>query len=93
MAGPPGPVERSESAGENHSVEGTNDAYLKLIEDIFLAIGSILLMKGLLEKYGIVLEPFALSVWAIPSAVAAFVIHGFRLWLLDRRLAARAGKP
>jgi uncharacterized membrane protein len=62
-------------------------------EDIFLAIGSILLMKGLLEKYGIVLEPFALSVWAIPSAVAAFVIHGFRLWLLDRRLAARAGKP
>ncbi|WP_343527037.1 DUF969 domain-containing protein [Sphingomonas sp.] len=58
-------------------------------EDIFLAIGSILLMKGVLEGYGIVLEPFQLSVWAIPTAIAAFVIHGGRLMLLDRRLARR----
>jgi uncharacterized membrane protein len=55
-------------------------------EDIFIAIGSILLMKGVLEGYGIVLEPLQLSVWAIPTAIAAFAIHGFRLWLLDRRL-------
>ena len=59
-------------------------------EDMFLAIGSILLMKGLLEQYGIILEPFELSVWAIPTAIAAFLIHGFRLWLLDRRLNAQA---
>lgn len=59
-------------------------------EDIFLAIGSILLMKGMLEQYGIILEPFELSVWAIPTAIAAFLIHGFRLWLLDRRLNAQA---
>ncbi|WP_019516191.1 DUF969 domain-containing protein [Sphingomonas sp. Mn802worker] len=56
-------------------------------EDIFLAIGSILLMKGVLQGYGIALEPFQLSVWAIPTALAAFVIHGARLLLLDRRLA------
>lgn len=56
-------------------------------EDIFIAIGSILLMKGVLEGYGIVIEPFHLSVWAIPTAIAAFAIHGLRLWLLDRRLA------
>ena len=55
-------------------------------EDIFLAIGSILLIKGLLEQYGISLEPLHLSVWAIPTAIAAFLIHGFRLWRLDRRL-------
>lgn len=62
-------------------------------EDIFLAVGSILLMKGVLEGYGIMLEPFQLSVWAIPTAIAAFAIHGFRLWLLDRRLSAgRAGR-
>jgi uncharacterized membrane protein len=55
-------------------------------EDIFIAIGSILLMKGVLEGYGIILEPFQLSVWAIPTAIAAFVIHATRLLLLDRRL-------
>ena len=56
-------------------------------EDIFIAIGSILLMKGTLEQFGIELSPFSLSVWAIPTAIAAFVIHGFRLLLLDRRIA------
>ncbi len=55
-------------------------------EDIFLAIGSILLIRGLLDQYGIHLEPIQLSVWAIPTAIAALLIHGFRLWLLDRRL-------
>jgi uncharacterized membrane protein len=53
-------------------------------EDIFIAIGSILLMKGVLEGYGIRLEPLQLSVWAIPTAIAAFVIHGTRLLLFDR---------
>jgi len=55
-------------------------------EDIFIAIGSILLMKGFLEQQGIVLEPLELSIWAIPTAIAAFLIHGFRLWRFDRRL-------
>ncbi len=58
-------------------------------EDIFIAIGSILLMKGLLEQNGIRLDPFDLSVWAIPTAIAAFAIHGFRLWRFDRALRAR----
>ncbi|MCJ9430210.1 DUF969 domain-containing protein [Kordiimonas marina] len=53
-------------------------------EDIFLAIGSILLMKGILDSYGIHVEPFELSLWAIPTAIAAFLIHGFRLLMLDR---------
>jgi uncharacterized membrane protein len=58
-------------------------------EDIFIAIGSILLMKGFLEQNGIRVEPASLAVWSIPTAVAALVIHGTRLLLLDRRLAAR----
>ena len=53
-------------------------------EDIFIAIGSILLMKGVLEGYGIRLEPLQLSVWAIPTAIAALLIHGTRLLLFDR---------
>ena len=57
-------------------------------EDIFIAIGSILLIKGFLEQNGIRIEPIHLAVWAIPTAIAALVIHGTRLLLFDRRLRA-----
>ena len=55
-------------------------------EDIFLAIASILLIQGSLASFGIQLTPFQLSVWAIPSAICAFVIHGSRLLWMDRQL-------
>ncbi len=71
----------------------TDNVGLFFGEDIFIAIGSILLMKGFLEQQGIILSPFDLSVWAIPTAIAAFLIHAFRLWRLDRKLAARGAKP
>lgn len=54
-------------------------------EDIFIAIGSILLMVGFLAASGITMDPIHLSLWAIPTAVAAFVIHAARLVLFDRR--------
>jgi uncharacterized membrane protein len=57
-------------------------------EDIFIAIGSILLMVGFLEQNGITLAPLELSVWAIPTAIVAFIVHGARLLLLDRKLGA-----
>lgn len=63
----------------------TDNVGLFFGEDIFIAIGSILLMKGFLEQNGIVLTPFELSVWAIPTAIAAFAIHVFRLWRMGRR--------
>jgi uncharacterized membrane protein len=56
-------------------------------EDIFIAIASILLIKGFLEAYGIMVEPLQLSVWAIPTAIAALLVHGTRLVMLDRSLA------
>ncbi len=55
-------------------------------EDIFIAIQSILLIKGFLEQNGVIVEPLHLSMWAIPTAICALLIHGFRLWLLDRKL-------
>lgn len=61
-------------------------------EDIFLAIGSILLMKGVLEGFGIMVEPLHLSLWAIPTAVAAFLIHGARLLWLDSDLRGGRGR-
>ena len=55
-------------------------------EDIFVAIASILLIKAFLEQFGIELTPLQLSVWAIPTAIAASLIHGARLMRFDRRL-------
>jgi uncharacterized membrane protein len=62
-------------------------------EDIFLAIASILLIKDFLENSGIAAEPLALSVWAIPTAICALLIHSLRLWLLDGTLKRRLAKP
>ena len=55
-------------------------------EDVFVAIGSILLMVGFLASSGITIDPIHLSIWAIPSALAAFAIHSVRLMLFDRGL-------
>jgi uncharacterized membrane protein len=61
-------------------------------EDIFIAIGSILLIKGFLEQYGIRVEPTQLAAWAVPTALAAWVIHNVRLVLLDRSLRRELGR-
>ena len=58
-------------------------------EDIFLAVSSILLIQGALAGFGIELTPFQLSMWAIPTAICAFVIHGTRLMMFDRQLRRR----
>jgi len=61
-------------------------------EDIFIAVASILLIKGFLETNHIIVQPLDVSLWAIPTAVLAFVIHGTRLLLIDRRLRAERSK-
>lgn len=68
----------------------TDNVGLFFGEDIFLAIASILLIQGSLKSFGIELTPFQLSVWAIPTAICAFLIHGSRLLVLDRQLARRS---
>jgi len=59
-------------------------------EDIFVAVGSVLLMKGVLAQSGYDVEPLRLAMWAAPTAVIALIVHGGRLLWLDRRLSARA---
>ena len=74
----------------------TDNVAVFFSEDIFVAMGSVLLMVGFLTSSKIVLDPIHLSVWAIPTAVAAFVVHAGRLMLFDRRLARQgsaAGRP
>lgn len=55
-------------------------------EDVFIAFGAVLLMKGFYEQYGIFIEPLTIAVWGIPTAIAAFIIHATRLFMLDRQI-------
>lgn len=55
-------------------------------EDVFIAIQSILLIKAIYEELGISLEPFELSVWAIPSAICALILYLIQMRLLDKYL-------
>ena len=65
----------------------TDNVGLFFGEDIFFAIGSIVLIQQILSTYGYDLAPLELALWAIPTAIAAFLIHGTRLLRFDRALA------
>ncbi|KRG69202.1 DUF969 domain-containing protein [Pseudoxanthomonas dokdonensis] len=64
-------------------------------EDVFVAIGAVLLIQGFYARNGIVLEPLAIALWALPTAIAAFVIHALRLKYVQRKLerARRLSPP
>jgi len=48
-----------------------------------------LLIAGYVDaNYHLKLDPLQIAIWAIPTAIAAFLIHGFRLLRLDGALAA-----
>ncbi|NNC53897.1 MAG: DUF969 domain-containing protein [Erythrobacter sp.] len=64
----------------------TDNVGLFFGEDIFFAIASILLIQGVFESYGYPLTPLQLSVWAIPTAICAFIIHSWRIRALDRKI-------
>lgn len=78
-------------------VAGTDNVALFFGEDIFLAFGAVLLIHRFYKEGGIALEPWDIAKWAIPSAIAALLLHGARLLRLERRLArevaaARSGQ-
>ena len=64
-------------------------------EDIFIALGSVLLIQAILEQNHLNAQPLRVALWAIPTALIAFIVHAARLRLLDRRLgiAAPPGDP
>jgi len=59
-------------------------------EDVFIALGAVLLIQGFYSQHGIELEPLQIALWALPTAIAAFVIHAIRTVLFARRLAGNA---
>jgi uncharacterized membrane protein len=68
------------------SAAATDNVGLFFGEDVFMAFGAVLLIQGFFASNGIALEPLAISLWALPTAVCAFVIHSVRLHFLQKRL-------
>ena len=64
----------------------TDNVGLFFGEDVFVALGAVLLIQGFYAQNGIVLEPLHIALWALPTAVAAFVIHAIRIVLFQRAL-------
>ncbi|MEK6348183.1 MAG: DUF969 domain-containing protein [Burkholderia sp.] len=62
-------------------------------EDVFVAFGAIVLMVTFLKESGVSVEPMHVAMYGIPTAVAAFAIHGFRLYRLDSWVARQASVP
>jgi uncharacterized membrane protein len=59
-------------------------------EDVFLAFGAVLLIQAFYAQNGIRLEPLHIALWALPTAIAAFVIHAIRIMLFERALRRRS---
>ncbi|MBV8158326.1 MAG: DUF969 domain-containing protein [Dyella sp.] len=59
-------------------------------EDVFIALGAVLLIQGFYTQHGIDLTPLSIALWALPTAIVAFIIQSVRIWLFQRRLQRRA---
>jgi uncharacterized membrane protein len=85
-----GPLDLETSQRVKAMTAATDNVGLFFGEDIFFAIGSIVVIQQALAARNIELSPVDLALWAIPSAVAAFIIHSTRLVLFDRSLRRAA---
>ncbi|MGC4016916.1 MAG: DUF969 domain-containing protein [Luteolibacter sp.] len=55
-------------------------------EDVFIAVGAVLLMKGFFQAQNIEVGVWPLALWGIPTAIAASLIMAWRTRVLDRRI-------
>ncbi|MDO3679540.1 DUF969 domain-containing protein [Paenibacillus ehimensis] len=81
-----GPLPKNVSDRIKAYSASTDNVGLFFGEDVFIAFGAVLLIQGFLAQNGVHVEPLHVSLWGIPTAIAAFVIHGIRLYLLDRKI-------
>ena len=62
-------------------------------EDVFLAFGAVLLIQSLLQGPGRSSSSRpSIALWALPTAIAAFVVHGVRIVVFQRRLERRLAR-
>ena len=81
-----GPIDAGERQRLLALAAATDNVGLFFGEDVFVAIGAVLLIQGFYAQNGIELEPLHIALWALPTAIAAFVIHGIRIALFQRAL-------
>lgn len=81
-----GPLSREETQRVHAMSAATDNIGRFFGEDVFLAFGAVLLIQGFYAQHGIQLEPLQIALWALPTAIAAFVIHAVRIVLFQRRL-------
>ena len=86
-----GPLTDKERDTVRASAAATDNVGLFFGEDVFMAFGAVLLIQGFFARNGIELEPLEISLWALPTAIAAFIIHSVRVRLLQRRLERERG--
>ena len=56
-------------------------------EDVFIAVGAILLMKGFFDAENIEVSVWAMALWGLPTALVASGVMVWRMRVLDRRIA------
>jgi uncharacterized membrane protein len=61
-------------------------------DDIFVAVGALLLIHGFFRSVGVPVDLGDLKLWSAPTAVWALLVGWWRYRALDRRLARRARK-
>lgn len=62
-------------------------------EDIFVAVGAVLLMKGFFDGEKIAVSVWALALWGLPTAVVALGAMAWRTRALDASLRRGAAGP
>lgn len=61
-------------------------------EDVFIAVGAILLMKGFFDALEMNVSVWAMALWGLPTAIVASVVMWWRCRVLDRRIAREAAE-
>jgi len=78
------PLDEEEAQKVRALAAATDNVGLFFGEDVFIALGAVLLIQGFYAGQGIDLAPLSIAIWALPTAIAAFVIHGLRVVLARR---------
>jgi uncharacterized membrane protein len=71
----------------------TDNVGLFFGEDVFIAFGAVLLIQAFFSQHGIEMDPRSIAIWALPTAIAAFVIHALRIAWFQRGIGKSGRAP